>query len=202
MRMGSLAHNSKTIWQARVGEWPVGHRCFIRVVMCLCVAIGLIGSPVWAKDSQSRCAQIGQKWEDFWNGSDVTQALDVFTRDIVYEDVTLGVHARGLRELKAFAQSAFDGSPVSRFQVEQSACQGQRGFLDWIWVAEDGSRNVPGSGFCGTGKQFTVRGAALLDIQGQRISHNVDFWDLTTLLRQLLPEGADCVARLLGLSQP
>ena len=94
MRMGSLAHTCKTIWQAKVGECPVGHRRFIRAVMCLCVAMGLIGSPVWAKDPQSRCARIGQKWVDFWNGLDVTKAFDVFTKDIVYEDVTLGVHAK------------------------------------------------------------------------------------------------------------
>ena len=126
----------------------------------------------------------------------------MFTKDIVYEDVTLGVHARGAKVFKAFAQGTFDAFPNSRFELGQSACHGHQGFFEWILIGEDGSVDPPAPGLCGTGKSFTVRGVAIIDIQGHRISRNVDFWDLTTLLRQLLPEGEDCVARLLGLSEP
>ena len=56
-------------------------------------------------------------------------------------------------------------------------------------------------GFCGTGKQFTVRGVTVMEIRGNRISRNSDYWDLATVLRLLLPEGSDCVARLVGLSK-
>jgi hypothetical protein len=42
---------------------------------------------------------------------------------------------------------------------------------------------------------------AIIEIQGNRISHNIDIWDLATVLRQLLPEGQECVARLLGFSE-
>jgi hypothetical protein len=40
-----------------------------------------------------------------------------------------------------------------------------------------------------------------IEIQGNRITRNSDFWDLATVLRQLLPEGQECVARLVGLGE-
>jgi steroid delta-isomerase-like uncharacterized protein len=169
-------------------------------VTVVCVAMMLMGAHVRADDSQSRCARIGQKWVDFWNGR-IPNPFDVFTEDIVYEDVTLGLHASGVDEFQAFAQGVFAAFPVSSFDLGQSACQGQQGFFGWIWTAEDGVVDVPGSGLCGTGKPFTVRGVAVIAIQGNRISRNADVWDLATVLRQLLPEGQECVARLVGLGE-
>jgi steroid delta-isomerase-like uncharacterized protein len=168
-------------------------------VTVMWVATMLIGAPVRAQAPQSRCPRIGQKWADFWNGR-IPNPFDVFTEGIVYEDVTLGLHASGADEFQAFAQGVFDGFPISSFELGQSACQGQRGFFEWTWSAEDGRVDTPGSGFCGTGKPMTVRGVTFIEIQGDRISRNSDFWDLATVLRQLLPDGSDCVARLVGLS--
>ena len=152
-------------------------------VMCLCVAMVLSGSQVRAKAPQSRCARIGQKWVDFWNGYDVTKAFDVFTEDIVYEDVPSGgIVASGAEEFQAFAQGFFDGCPISSFELGQSACQGQQGFFEWTWTARDSSGcNFP----IGTDKLFTVRGVAVIAIQGNRISRNSDFWDFATVLTQL-----------------
>src|SRR5439155_12933902 len=94
-------------------------------VTVMCVAMLLMGAHARADDPQSRCAQIGQKWVDFWNGLDVTKAFDVFTEDIVYEDVTLDVHVSGADgTFQAFAQSSFDTFPkLFHFELGQSACQ-------------------------------------------------------------------------------
>src|SRR5439155_17531021 len=151
-------------------------------VMCLCVAMVLSGSQVRAKAPQSRCARIGQKWVDFWNAHDVTKAFDVFTEDIVYEDVPSGASASGDEEFRAFAQGFFDACPISSFELGQSACQGQQGFFERTCTARDSSGcNFP----IGTDKLFTVRGVAVIAIQGNRISRNSDFWDFATVLTQL-----------------
>jgi steroid delta-isomerase-like uncharacterized protein len=166
-----------------------------RAVTVMCVAMMLMSAHVRADDLQSRCAQIGQKWVDFWNAHDVATAFDVFTEDIVYEDVPSGQVVSGAEAFQAFAQGFFDTFPVSSFELGQSACQGQQGFFEWTWTAVDSS------GFCGTGKSITVRGVAIIAIQSNRISRDSDFWDFATVLNQLLPEGSDCVARLLRLSE-
>jgi steroid delta-isomerase-like uncharacterized protein len=166
-------------------------------VTVMCVAMMLMGAHVRADDPQSRCAQIGQKWVDFWNGLDVTKAFDVFTEDIVYEDVPSGLHASGADEFKTFAQGFFDAFPNSSFALGQSACdrRGKQGFFEWTWTAVDSP------GFCGTGRSINLRGVAVIAIQDKRISRDSDFSDFATVLRQLLPEGQECVAGLVGLSK-
>jgi hypothetical protein len=73
--------------------------------------------------------------------------------------------------------------------------------IEWTVIANDGRVTPPASGFCGTGKRHTGRGVALLELRGQRIARNTDIWDFAGVLRQLLPEGEDCVTRLMGLSE-
>jgi hypothetical protein len=120
----------------------------------------------------------------------------VFTKDIVYEDVALGVLFHGVDALKGFAENVFGTFPQLTFAIVHSSCSDQQGFIEWSMSGTDGP-----IGNCGTGKPFTVRGVAVIEIRGNKISCNADFWDFTTLLRQLLPEGEECVARLVGLGE-
>jgi steroid delta-isomerase-like uncharacterized protein len=50
--------------------------------------------------------------------------------------------------------------------------------------------DVPG--LPATHKPFSVRGANLFELTGDKIRHNRDFWDVATVMRQLgrLPEAA------------
>jgi steroid delta-isomerase-like uncharacterized protein len=170
-------------------------------VTVMCVAMLLMGAHAWADDAQNRCTRIGNKWVKFWNGK-IENPFEVFTEDVVYEDLTLDVHVSGADgTFKAFAQGVFDAFPVSRFELGRSTCRGHQGFIEWTFIAEDGRVAPPAPGFCGTGKPFTVRGVAVIEIQGNRISRNADVWDLATVLRQLLPEGRECVAGLVGLGE-
>ena len=168
----------------------------IIVVTVLGVAMVLMGTHVRADDAQSRCTRIGNKWVKFWNGLNAERASEVFTEDIVYEDVTFGVVFHGLDELKGFAENTFVTFPQSTFTLVNSSCSGQQGVIEWSWTAVDDP-----IGLCGTGKTFTVRGVAVIEIKGNKISRNADFWDMATALRQLLPEGEECVAGLVGLSE-
>ena len=155
-------------------------------VMSLCVTMLVMGVYVRADDAQNRCAHIGQKWVEFWNAKDGQTAADlfsdVFTDDVVYTDIpTDPAHpvAEGRDQLLTFASGFFATFPNSSFALGQSACQGQQGFFEWTWTAVDKP------GFFGTDKSFTVRGVAVIALQGKRISRNSDFWDLATVLRQL-----------------
>ena len=105
------------------------------VVTVLCVAMMLMGAHARAQALQSRCAQIGQKWVDFWNSNvqDATAMFsDVFTDDIVYFDIPTSPTqplAQGRDQLLAIVPF-FAGFPNSRFELGRSACQGQQGFFE------------------------------------------------------------------------
>ena len=156
-------------------------------VVVMCVVMMLISASVRADDAQRRCTRIGQKWVDFWNGGDETKAFDVFTEDIVYEDVTFGQVSRGAEEFTAFAIFVFTTFPESTFTLVKSTCSGKVGFIEWIWNVVD----TPGKGLFGTGLSIEVRGVAIVAIHGHRISRNSDYYDYAIMLRQLgkLPPG-------------
>ena len=150
-------------------------------VTVMCVAMVLMGAHARADDPQSRCTRIGQKWVNFWNGHDVTKAFDVFTEDIVEEDVPtgMGMIVDGAEAFQAFAQSFFNAFPQSTFTLVKSSCSGQQGFIEWNWSAVDDP------GFFGTGNQIDVRGVSIIAIHGNRISRNTSYWDCAALLTQL-----------------
>jgi hypothetical protein len=70
----------------------------------------------------------------------------------------------GRRKELAMSKSSSERSPVLE---------------DWLVLAP----------FFGTGKQISVRGATIIDMQGDKISRNADYYDSATILREvgLLP---------------
>jgi hypothetical protein len=80
-------------------KWTLG-------ITVVCVAMMAMGAHGRADDRQSPCTRMGHTWVEFWNGRDVTTAFDVFTQDIVYEDVALGVVAEGARPLRRLPRAS------------------------------------------------------------------------------------------------
>jgi steroid delta-isomerase-like uncharacterized protein len=154
-------------------------------VTVMCVAMMLLGAPVRAVDAQNRCTRIAHNWVKFWNQDKDILASDVFTEDIMYQDVPLGVVVDGAKAFQAFAQSVFTTFPQSTFTLVKSSCRGQQGFIEWRWSAMDDP------GFFRTMNQIDVQGVAIIEIHGNRIARNTDYWDYATVLRQLdqLPPG-------------
>jgi hypothetical protein len=93
-------------------------------VTVMCVAMMLMGARVRADDSQSRCTRIAHNWVKFWNQDKDISASDVFTEDIVYQDVPLGVVVDGAKAFQAFAQSVFTTFPPIHIYVSEE-------FLSW-----------------------------------------------------------------------
>ena len=135
-------------------------------------------------DARSNETRIASRWIAAWNSHDVERVLDVFTEDVVYEDVAFGVVNHGAAELRAFAAANFAAVPDFRVELVESSVKGGRGTIEWMLSGTD-------VGLFKTGKRFSVRGVAVIELDGHRISRNSDFFDLATVLRQVgvLPSG-------------
>ncbi len=150
-------------------------------VTVMCVAMMLMGAHVRADDAQSRCTRIVNNWVNFLNSKDSSTASDVFTEDIVEEDVPAGTGMIvGIEAFQEFIDGFFTAFPQSSFTLVKSSCSGKQGFIEWSWSAV----NDPGFGF-GTKTLFTVRGVSIIAIHGNRISRNTSYWDFAIVLRQL-----------------
>jgi steroid delta-isomerase-like uncharacterized protein len=127
---------------------------------------------------------VAENWIAAWNSHDVDRVLGVFTSDVLYEDVPLGVVNRGAEELRAFAAGAFAAVPDIRFDLVNASLKGGHGTIEVVFSGTD-------VGLYGTGRRFSVRGATVIDVHGQIIARNSDYYDLATIQRQLglLPPG-------------
>ena len=127
---------------------------------------------------------VADNWIAAWNAHDVNRVLGVFTSDVLYEDVPLGVVNQGAEELGAFATGVFAAVPDLRLDLVNASLKGGHGTIEWIFSGTD-------VGLYRTGRRFSVRGASVIDVHGQSIARNSDYYDLATLQRQLglLPPG-------------
>jgi steroid delta-isomerase-like uncharacterized protein len=106
----------------------------------------------------------------------------VFTNDVLYEDVTFEAVNHGSAELRKFATSIFQAVPDVKFDLVNSSINGGHGTIEWVFTGTD-------KGFYKTGKRFSVRGVSVIDLRGDKISRNLDFYDAASIMRHvgLLP---------------
>jgi steroid delta-isomerase-like uncharacterized protein len=123
-------------------------------------------------------AAIAEKWIAAWNSHNPDKMLSLFTDDIVYEDVAFGEVSHGSAELRKFAASEFEGVPDLELKLLRADIQGGHGTIEWMFSGTD--KDV-----FKTGKKFSVRGVSVIDMRDGKISRNLDFYDVATIMRQV-----------------
>jgi steroid delta-isomerase-like uncharacterized protein len=146
----------------------------------------IIASPGLKADADPM--KVAQAWTAAWNSHDVNAVVALFTEDALYEDVPTNAVSRGAKEIRAFAEFFITAVPDMKVElvsaVGQSDLKAGHTTIEWIFSGTD-------KGIYKTGKQFSVRGVAVIDMVGEKIARNSDYWDVATLMRQvgLLPKG-------------
>ena len=119
-------------------------------------------------------------WANAWS-ADVDALLALFVDDLVYEDVTLGVVNQSKDELRAFAGVFIAAIPDCRVELNAVFGAGENAAAAWTMSGtQKGDSEMPA-----TGKSFTIRGASLFRLAGDRIKEVHDYWDMAAFLRQL-----------------
>jgi steroid delta-isomerase-like uncharacterized protein len=157
--------------------------CF--VILALAPSAGL--AQTYDRQDEDRDGphnNLAQRWVDAWNSHDANAVAVLFTRDAVYEDVPFGIVNLGPKQIQAFAQFFFTAVPDLHVILVNSALSSERGTIEWVFSGTD-------HGIYGTDRTFAVRGVTVLEVRGAKLSRNVDYYDLATILRQLglLPPG-------------
>jgi steroid delta-isomerase-like uncharacterized protein len=117
-----------------------------------------------------------------WSAHDVDSLMQLFTDDIVYEDVALGRVNRGKAELTTFAKEFLSSFPDVTFEATSKSASESRGAAEWTMRGTNlgDSPEMPA-----TGKSVEVRGVSVLMFEGDRIRRCTDYWDAAGFLRQL-----------------
>ena len=122
------------------------------------------------------------EWGAAWSSHDMERVAALFTDDCTYEDVTLGVVTHGKEELKQFGDGIFAAMPDIVFPLDSKVVGQDRAALEWTMT---GTQTGPFGDLPATGKKCAVRGSSVLEVRDGRFSRCSDYWDMTTLLKQL-----------------
>ena len=123
-----------------------------------------------------------EDWGRHWSAHDMDRLLELFTDDVVYEDVTMSVVNHGKDQLRSFGEGFFSGFPDVTFEVTSRAATPTAGGVEWVMRGTH-LGNLPG--MPATGKQIEVRGASIVAFADGKIRGCTDYWDMATFLKQL-----------------
>ena len=147
------------------------------ILLAMLVLPGIAGS-AQNKSKADPGAALAEKWIAAWNSHNPDKMLSLFTDDIVYEDVAFGEVSHGGAELRKFFLSEIEGVPDLELKLLRANIHGGHGTIEWEFSGTD--KDV-----FKTGKKFTVRGVSVIDLRNGKISRNLDFYDVATIMRQV-----------------
>src|SRR3546814_8902322 len=102
----------------------------------------------------------------------------LFTRDLRYRDVAMGVTNRTAAELCAFGESLFASFPDATFELCSSVANGYRDTAEWIMRGTH-KGDVPGAP--ATGKAVEISGASVFEFERDRSEEHTS--ELQSLMR-------------------
>jgi len=148
------------------------------VVLLAALVLPAIAAPPDGKSTADLGAAVAEKWIAAWNSHDPDKMLQLFTDDVFYEDVPFGEVSHGSAELRKFFLSEIEGIPDLELKLSRASIHGGHGTIEWMFSGTD-------KGVFKTGKKFSVRGVSVIDMRDGKISRNLDFYDVATIMRQV-----------------
>src|SRR5215469_10167749 len=116
------------------------------------------------------------RFAECWSSHNADEFLSLFTEDCVYEDVAAGRLSNGKAELRAFYEMGFTAIPDHRMDLKSRFATDDRALLEWV---VSGTLNMPVKQ-----NAISFRGVSVMELRGELIYRNTDYWDRSTVLKQ------------------
>ena len=131
--------------------------------------------------SQSNVRLI-ERWFEIQTSHDLKSVADLFSNDVVYEDVALGLVKHGPSQVVELLQSLYHSFPDFAVTIVSAVADEVRGGAEMIMSGTNEKENF---GMPGTGKPFSTRAAAAMRFSNGRITHWSDYWSVETFKKQV-----------------
>jgi steroid delta-isomerase-like uncharacterized protein len=123
-------------------------------------------------------------WDAAWASGDIEAILATYTDDVVFEEVPFTLVVRGQDELRAHLEAFYAAFPDITFVVTGDAfVAGDRAAVEWMATGTY-SGQIPGMP-PGEGQTVTFRGASILELEGNKVRVEREYYDAASLLAQL-----------------
>jgi len=132
--------------------------------------------------------QLVAEYRAAWNAHDVDKVMAFFTDDCECEDAIMREVVRGKPELRAYLAEWLSVFPDISFDVKDQYLSPTGGGAEFTF---SGTHTNAVMGLPATNKQFTVRGASILELHEGKIRREQDYWDAASFMTQigLMPTG-------------
>ena len=122
-------------------------------------------------------------WAAAVNSGDADQVLALYTDDALWEEVAIGLAARGPDEIRAHLDGLFTAVPDITFDVTSGFVAGDRAVVEWT-VSGTYTSDFPGLPPA-AGQRFSFRGASVFELADGTIRRYTEYWDAYAFLVQL-----------------
>lgn len=127
-------------------------------------------------------ARLVQDWARLFSPQELDSLMELFTDDVIYEDVTQGAVNVGKTALRAFAESLLQVFPDVALELSSTFTTATHGGAEWVMR---GTQTGDLPELAATGKRLALRGASIFEFAEGRIRRVSDYWDKGSLLDQL-----------------
>jgi steroid delta-isomerase-like uncharacterized protein len=150
----------------------------------LLIASGLVLGLTISANSAGAAGCNEQLFQEFLAGwsHDLPKLMATLADDVVYEDKTVNANLHGKKAVQDFAQGWFNAAPDIAFTSTSMINAGNRGAIEWIGT---GTQKGDLPGMPASNKVFKVPGVSVIECADGKITHDVDYWDNATFMRQL-----------------
>ena len=114
---------------------------------------------------------------------DIDKLLTLFTEDILFEDVALGIVIHGHAKVRELFESIYASQPDFAMTLVSAVADEQRGGAESV-MSGTLLGDFPGLPPA-NGKPFSVRAASAMRFSAGRISHWTDYWSLSNFEEQV-----------------
>ena len=90
----------------------------------------------------------------------------------------------GIAELRTYLGNIFSAFPDFKMELKSTVTSGQRAVTEWVMTGAFKGVMQP-FGIQPTGKSFSVRGATVAELEGDKIKHESTYYDGATFMQQL-----------------
>ena len=122
-------------------------------------------------------------WAAAWATGDIDGIVAAYTDDAVYEEVPINLVLHGGDELRAYLEGLWAAIPDLSVVVTSGFVAGDRAAVEWTFAGTY-SGQMPGLP-PGAGQTVTVRGASILELEGDKIRPEIAYYDAHSFLVQV-----------------
>lgn len=123
------------------------------------------------------------EWAAAYNSGDADQVLALYTDDALWEEVAIGLAARGQDEIRAHLDRLYTAVPDFTVDVTNGFVAGDQAVVEWE-ISGTYSNDFPGLPPA-AGQHFSIRGDSVFELADGKIRRYTEYWDAYAFLVQL-----------------